>query len=461
MRFVPRKYQSRAIAFGLKNPVSAFLLDMGLGKTVCTLSIVAREIDECLSPGVCIVAPLKVVQQVWAQEAKLWDHTQHLKIVTVEGSAEQRAAILTEGGADIYLLSYSNLLWLADWMLQNQPPFDGVVFDESSMVKSPSSKRFKRMKPFMPFFRRRMLLTGTPASEGLINLWSQYYLLDQGERLGKYITHFKSEHYTQQDRYGYKLNLRPGHDKIIHDAVKDITLALRAEDHLQMEPVTYNVIKVPLSEKDHDRYKEFEREMFLQLGKDEAVESLNAASLSMKCRQFTSGAMYKEDGGWVQLHDAKMSALADIIDEMNGQPLLVAYEFRHEAERFAKAYPKAPIIGGGAKQAMVTKAFKDWNAKKVPLMFVHPQSVGHGVNLQYGGHTLVWFTTTWSGERYQQTVARLHRQGQKMPVIVHHLCCPGTVDSLPISAQRRKATSQKSLMVALAKYKQSPLHVSA
>lgn len=461
MHWEPRKYQQDAVSFGLRTPVCAYILDMGLGKTVCTLSVLAEEIDLCLTYGTCIVAPINVVREVWVQEAEKWDHLRHLKIVRVEGTEAERIATLVAGGADIYLVSYSNLLWLADWMLNNQPPFEDMIFDESSMMKSPAAKRFKRMKPFMPFFRRKMILTGTPAAESLINLWAQYYLLDQGKRLGKYITHFKHEHYTQRDRMGYKLDLRAGHDKIIYKAVKDITLTLRAEDHLDMKAPIVNVIKVDLGEKLCKEYKKFESEMFMQMEDETEVEALNAAALSMKCRQFTSGAIYVADeekrNHTKHLHDKKIEALTAMIEQMDGQPLLVAYEFRHEAERFAKLWPKAPIIGGGVKKAEMNRAFAAWNKGKIPVMFVQPQSVGHGINLQYGGHHLLWYTTTWSGERHQQMNARLHRQGQTKQVVLHYLVCPKTIDTLVMSAQNRKSTSQNNLMNALKAYKEKSL----
>jgi SNF2 family DNA or RNA helicase len=432
---------------------------MGLGKTVITLSIIADDIDSCLSTGCLIIAPIKVVEQVWSQEAQKWDHLRKIKVATISGVARDREAVLKRGGADVYLISYSNLLWLSEWMLENQPPFDSFAFDESSMMKSSGAKRFKRFKPFTPFFRRRMILTGTPAAESLINLWAQYFLLDQGKRLGKYITHFKAEHYRQQDRYGYKLLLKPGHDKLIYAAVKDITLTLRAEDHLKMDPVIYNTIKLELSPRQMKDYKKFEDEMFVEM-EEGSVEALNAASLSMRCRQFTSGALYdaEKPGSWYKLHDVKMDALEDMLDQMDGQPLLVAYEFRHEAERFRKRWPKAPIIGGGTKSKETNDAFKKWNAGKLPVMFVQPQSVGHGVNLQFGGHTLLWYTTTWSGERYMQTVKRLHRSGQTHPVTVHHFVCTGTVDPLVLTAQRRKGKNQGDMMTALSGYKRKSLH---
>ena len=456
MRWVPRDYQARAVEFGCANEICAYLLDMGLGKTVCTLTVIADEVDRCVSPGICIVAPPKVVDEVWGQEAAKWDHLKGLKVVKVRGNERSRTDILTHGGADVYLVSYSNLLWLAEWMLQNQPPFDGMVFDESSMMKCHSTKRFKRIKPFMPFMRRRMILTGTPAAESLANLWSQYYLLDQGERLGKYITHFKLEHFRQSPYNRFKEDLIKGQDKIIYKKVEDITMTLRAEDHLKMTAPVYNEIKLTLPEKLMDKYKQFEKEMFVEMGEN-SVEALNAASLSMKCRQFTSGAMYDESS-WYKIHDIKIDALKEVIEQQDGQPLLVAYEFRHEAERFKKLWPKAPIIGGGSKPKEVSKAFALWNKGKIPVMFVQPQSVGHGVNLQYGGHHLLWYSTTWSGERYQQTVARLHRQGQSHPVTVSHLVVRSTVDPLVVAAQRRKGKSQDSMMSALAEYRKRALH---
>jgi len=430
---------------------------MGLGKTVCVLTIVAEEVDKCLTPGICVIAPPKVVDEVWEAEAQKWDHTKHLKVVKVRGPAAKRDGILRRGGFDVYLVSYSNLLWLCDWMLENQPPFDGMVFDESSMMKSSSSKRFKRVKPFMPFMRRRMILTGTPASESLVNLWAQYYLLDQGTRLGKYVTHFKAEHYRQLDRMGYNLQLLKGHDELIYSKVRDITLSLRAKDHLDMKEPVVNIIKLDLGDRLLDKYKKFEREMFIEMEEEEAeIEAVNAAVLSNKCRQFTSGAIYNK-ASWKRLHDVKINALKEVIEQMNGQSLLVAYEFRHEAERFRKLWPNAPIIGGGSKPKETSAAFKAWNAGKVPVMFVQPQSVGHGINLQYGGHHLLWYTTTWSGERHDQTIARLQRQGQPNLVTIHYLVCRHTVDLVVLAAQRRKGRTQAGMMEALASYKKKVL----
>lgn len=449
MKFKPRPYQSRAITFGIAHPVCALLLDMGLGKTAVALSIIHNDIDTCESIGCLIVAPPSVVNNVWAQEVQKWGF--NLSVAPIVGSAAQREDVLRTGKADVYLISYANLIWLADWLHDNKPPFDGIIFDESSCMKSAQSKRFKRIRPFMPFMRRRMILTGTPAAESLVNLFSQYYLLDQGERLGKYITHFTQEHYRSLDRFGYKLKLKIGHDEIIYSRVKDITLSLRSEDHLKLPEVISTVISVPLPEKVMAQYEKFEKDMFLEMGANK-VEALNAATLSVKCRQFTSGALYSEKGFDI-IHTAKMNALEEFIDQLDGQPLLVAYEFRHEAARFAKQWPKAPILGGGTKAADVTKAIAAWNTGRVPLMFIQPASVGHGVNLQDGGHKILWFSTTWSGERYVQTIKRIHRSGQKSIVTVHHLVCPKTIDTLVLQAQKRKTTGQADLMAALNSYR--------
>ncbi len=461
MRFVARKYQADTINFGSSRDVVALLLDLGLGKTVITLTIIANDLDQWKTIGVAIFGPPKVVEQVWRQEAKKWDHTKKLKVALVRGTESEREAILNAGGQDIYLISYTDVMWLCQWMVHNKPPFDGVVFDESSMLKDHKTKRFKALKPFMPFFQRRMILTATPAAESLANLWSQYYILDQGKSLGEYITHFMDRHFTQNPYCRFKKKLREGHAKIIYDRVAPITMTLRAKDHIKSQPPIYNRVLIDLPPKLAEKYKEFEQEMLLNLGK-ETIEAMNPAALSMKCRQFTSGAIYKEvDGvrtsGWNKVHELKMEALEDMINAMDGEPLLVGYEFKHEAERFAKRWGKAPIIGGGAKPAMVTRAFADWNKGKIPLMFVHPQSVGHGVNLQYGGHHLCWYTTTWSGERYQQLNGRIDRQGQKKQVIIHHLVVKGTVDTLVLRGQVRKEASQSDLMSALSAYKKSRL----
>jgi SNF2 family DNA or RNA helicase len=456
---------------------------MGLGKTVVSLTAIAKLMDRCEVYGVLVVAPLRVCELVWPQQVAKWDHTRHLKVVQIEGAPAGRrilrqadpliggdpeettskpsdAALKTlSEPADIFLINYEILPELCKWMTtQKTLPFNMVVFDESTKMKSASAKRFKLFKPHVGRFDRRVVLAGRPAPQGYEDLWSQIYLLDQGKRLGTFITHFRSN-YFDADRYSYDLTLKEGAADRIERKIADLVLCLRAEDHLKMPQLIFNKIEVKLPAKVMKQYKQFEDEMFLKL-KTMSVEALNAASLSIKCRQLTSGAVYSspvydkdgklvEDRKWEAVHDAKLDALEEVLDEANGSPVLVVYEFQSEIARLRKRWPNAPWIGGGAAKGDTERAVENWNRGKVPFMFVHPDSIGHGVNLQDGGHIQVWTSGTWNLDLWDQTIARLHRQGQKHPVIVHSLIVPGTVDVAVASAIKSKATGQKALIANL------------
>lgn len=478
MKFTPHGYQTKGIRHILQNPYAAEFLDMGLGKTVITLTAIATLLDRCKIRGVLIVAPKRVCELTWPTEIGKWDHTRYLTVTQIIGSPvskeikKGKKVIRTKPSEkaihslslvkDIYLVNYEILPELATWMeAQKELPWDMIVWDESSKMKSASARRFKLMKPVLGRLSRGVLLSGTPAPQSYEDLWSQFYLLDRGERLGQFVSHFRDRYFQTVDRYGYVKKLRPGAARTIEGKISDLTLCLKAEDYLSMPKLVHTVVDVPLSKKTMEQYEEFEREMFIQLESGEGVEALNAASLSSKCRQFTSGAIYRarelDEMGkpigpreWDEIHDAKLDALEEVIEGACGNPVLVAYEFQHELTRLQKRWPKATWLGGGADSA---KIVRDWDAGKIQVLLAHPASIGHGLNLQYGGNRLIFTSGTWSLELYEQTVCRFYRQGQTKPVLVYHLRVPRTADVAVGVAIGKKAKSQAALLAALKAYR--------
>lgn len=438
------------------NPHCALFVDMGYGKTVAYLTALLELQDTLDAGATLIVATLKVCQYTWPDEIAGWTHTRKLRWVFVHGSEKQRRKALATP-ADIYLINYEGLIWLTSWFEEEEAagrplPFDTINFDESSKMKSASARRFKLFKPHRDKFRRVTLMTGTPKPEGYDGLFSQVFLLDGGERLGRYISHFKAEHFTTNPWNRFDEELRPGHDKIIEEKIADIVLVPGEADQLSMPPILYNEVPIVLPPAIMERYVELEDELFTALESGGEVEALNEASLRNKCSQFTSGAVYEVDPvtaipvmradgkrKWNAVHDAKLDALADIIDDAQGQSILVAYEFKHELERLLKRWPKLRVLGGGG--AAERKTIDDWNAGRIPLMAAHPASAGHGLNLQHGGHILVWLTIADSCELYQQMVKRLDRPGQLHTVVVHHIIARGTVDLARLAGSRSKGKS--------------------
>lgn len=444
-------------AHGRKYRASAKLVDMGLGKTAVELTVIARRIKYLLSKGTLVIAPLKVIQETWPDEVRKWDHTKHLRVSIVHGNDAVKLVALHRP-ADIYLINYENMIWLTDWMLtQESLPFDSFVFDESSKMKSHSSKRFKLFKPHIARFRYRSILTGTPAPNSYADLWAQFYLLDEGERLGKFYTHFMDRFFKMDIFNGIpQYHIRgPKAKAEIERRVADISLSLQSSDHITLPDLIVNDILVELPPKHRQQYEEFEREMFVALDGG-PMEALNGAARSSKCSQFVSGAVYEEwpldelgnkigKHKWLPIHNAKLDALEDIIEEANGNPILLAYDYRHDLERIQKRFKQVQVMKGDWKER--------WNRGEIPVLAVHPASAGHGLNLQHGGHILVWFTLTWNLEYYQQLNKRLHRSGQSHPVIVHRLITPRTVDVVKVSRLESKDKSQAGLLKALREYK--------
>ena len=473
MKYTPHPHQLMAQARIVRDKQLAAFIDMGLGKTVATLSAFWDLYAGLEVRGMLVVAPLRVVEMVWPDEIAKWDHLRHLTISVVRGTPVARnivrgdkllgahevtcqpkgaALAALAPGYHIYATNYENLPALCAWMrAQKELPFDMVVFDESSKMKSASAKRFKAMKPLLRRFRRRLLLTGTPSPNGLMDLWAQIYLLDEGARLGDYVTHYK-DRYFDTSRFSYEVKPKAGAAERVQAKISDLVLCMRSEDYLSLPPVVTNDIKVPFPARLRKLYDKFRNDLAMQIN-GMTVEAFNAASLSTKCRQFTSGAVYesaepgaKPSGRWEELHDEKLEALASIIEESGGEPVLVCYEFKHELARLCKRFPQARTLGSD-KGGVDTLAA--WNKGKIQLLLVHPASVGHGLNLQAGGHILVWTSGTWNADNYAQMTKRLHRQGQERPVLVHRLLMPGTVDDLWTLAVEGKLAGQGALLDAL------------
>lgn len=390
-----------------------------------------------------MIAPLTVAEKTWTDEIDKWDHLKHLAFSKILGSRKHREEALMKK-ADVYLINRENVEWLVDHYKQ-QWPFRTVIIDESSSFKSPQAKRFKALRKVRPKIDRLVELTGTPAPNNLLDLWPQIYLLDQGERLGKTITQYRNTYFTPGQKNGhivYSWKLLPGAEKAIHEKISDICVSMKAKDYLKLPPRTDNTVEVELSPKSWRKYKELEREYVLELPESDVIAS-NAAVLSGKLSQLASGCIYDENGDAIKIHQEKLDALERVVEDAQGQPILIFYRFRHEAERIEKRFKQVKRLDVAAGDV------KKWNDGKIPLLLAHPKSAGHGLNLQQGGHIIVWFGIDWPLELYQQANARLDRQGQTEPLIIHHLIAKGTIDEDVMKSLANKEVGQDALMAAV------------
>ena len=449
MKFVPHSYQRYAIERILQDNYLGLFLDMGLGKTVVTLTAINDlkfnrwAVSRCL-----VVAPKKVAEATWSHEAEKWDHLRHLKIIPVLGSLKKRVQALHTPG-DIWVINRENIPWLVEYF-RNNWPFDMVVLDESSSFKNPQSKRFKAMKLVMSRIARLVLLTGTPAPNGLEDLWAQIYLLDAGERLGRTISSYREAFFTQD-------YARPGQtyrtytpqqdaESRIQAAISDICVSMKSEDYLELPDYIESTVPVALDAKAKRAYDKLEKEMLLEVD-TQLVTAQSAAVLNGKLLQLCSGAVYDSTGEVVNIHDCKLEAFLETIEQLNGEHALVFYWFKHEADRLTKALAKTDKV---VRVYQGPEDEKAWNAGEVDILLAHPVSCGYGLNLQAGGHHAIWFGyPNWALEIYQQANKRLHRQGQKHPVICHHLVVQGGMDEDVIAALHDKGDTQESLMQAL------------
>ena len=442
LSYEPHHYQRFATDFIERNPISAILLSMGLGKTVITLTAVNDLLYDYFDVGkVLVIAPLRVCTNVWKQETEKWAHLQGLKVSVAVGTEWERLAAFNIK-ADIYVINRENTQWLIE---KSGVPFDFdmLVIDEISSFKNHQSKRFRSLMKVRPRVKRVVGLTGTPSSNGLVDLWAQFRLLDMGQRLGRFIGKYRTDYFLPDKRNGqviFSYKPLPNAEGRIYDRIKDITISMNATDHLQMPELLMVEHKVKLSETEQERYDELKRDLVLTLTGGE-VTAANAVALSGKLCQMANGAVYGDEGEVIEIHDRKLDELEDLIEAANGKPVLVAYWFKHDRNRILERFP--------AEQLDSDESIRRWNGGKIPVALIHPASAGHGLNLQAGGSTLVWFSLTWSLELYQQTNARIWRQGQKETVVIHHIIAKATIDEDVMAALAKKDTGQAALLQAV------------
>ena len=445
MQYKPHDYQRRAIDKIMETPACGLFLEMGLGKTVIALTAASRLIYDRIDVfRVLVIAPLKVAEDTWSREADKWDHLHDLKIAKILGTAKQRKEA-ADSEADVYVINRENVVWLEKEYPGRRWRWDMVIVDELSSFKSRQAERFKALRRARPFMRRIVGLTGTPNPNGYMDLWSQIFLLDQGKRLERTIGRYRQLYFRPGKGNGYvtyEWLLLPGADKMIQKKLSDIVVSMKAEDYLSLPEQIENEIRIALPEKALRTYRKMEREHLLEI-KDETITAANAAAVMGKLLQIAGGASYNDEGGYSVFHDEKIKALSDIIDTSSGS-VLVFYGFRHERTRLLEALDK-----WNPRELKTEQDITDWNDGKIQVLLAHPASVGYGLNLQAGGHVIVWYSLPWSLELYQQANARLHRQEQTEAVIVHHLIASGTVDEQVIKALREKNTGQTALMEAL------------
>lgn len=442
MKFKPHKYQEFATNFIIENPITAIFLEMGLGKSVITLTAIYElmlerfEVDRVL-----VIAPLRVARNTWPEEIEKWSHLKGLTYAVAVGTEKERLEALYSD-AHIYIINRENVEWLIarsgiDFN------FDMVVIDELSSFKSHQSKRFKSLMKVRPNIKRIVGLTGIPSSNGLMDLWAEYRLLDMGERLGKFIGRFRESYFDPDKRNQYMIfsyKPKPGAEEAIYEKISDITISMKGTDYLKLPDLVMNEMPVSLNQKEKETLDVMKRDLITTI-KGEDITASNAAALSNKLLQMANGAVYDDNGSVTQIHDRKLEKLEDIIEAANGKPVLIAYWFKHDLLRIQNRF-KVEVLTS-------SDSIKKWNDGKIQIAAIHPASAGHGLNLQAGGSTLVWFGLTWSLELYQQTNARLYRQGQTDTVIIHHLIAKETMDERVMDALNKKNNTQSALIDAV------------
>lgn len=442
MRYVAHNYQNYAKDFILAHKVSALFLDCGLGKTITTLTAINELMyDSFEISKVLIIAPLRVAQSTWKEEIEKWDHLNLLRYSVAVGDEKERLKALKQN-SDIYIINRENV----DWLVTKSGidiNFNMLIIDELSSFKSHTSKRFKSLLKIRPYFERVVGLTGTPSSNGLMDLWAEFRVLDLGERLGRYITHYRNEYFLPDKRNGaviFSYKPQPNAEERIYRRLADITISMKSTEYLKMPELILNELEINLDEEDQIKYKKFKKEMVMTIQEKE-IDAINAASLSNKLIQLANGSIYDEDKKFYEVHNKKLDKLEEIIESANGKPVLVSYWFKADKERIEKRFK--------VREIKTADDIKQWNMGMINLALIHPASAGHGLNLQSGGFTLVWFSLTWSLELYQQTNARLYRQGQKDTVVIHHLITKNTIDEDIMKSLKRKDKTQEALMRAV------------
>jgi len=456
MKYVPHNYQQFGENHIIDNPAAGLFMQMGLGKTVVTLTAINRLIYQELEvERVLVVAPKRVAENTWTTEADKWDHLRHLRISKVMGTERQRIDALRKK-ADVYVIGRDNVAWLVGYC-QTAFPFDMLVLDELSSFKNAKSRRFKTLRMVRPLVRRIVGLTGTPRPNGLPDLWPQMYLLDQGQRLGKTLTSYREKYLTPGRRNGktiYEYKVKGDdtggllgadiYEREIYEKIADICVSMKTEDYLTLPGRISRTVDIALPESVKSGYDRFEREQVLALADVGEITAVNAATLAGKLLQYANGAIYDQEKRAHTIHEEKIDALREILESANGEPVLVFYSFRHDLDRIKRA-----LAGFNVRELHGPADIEDWNAGKIDVFLLHPASAGHGLNLQAGGHIIVWFGPTWSLELYQQANARLDRQGQTEAVIIHHLIAKGTIDEIVMKRMWDKDAGQEGLLFAL------------
>lgn len=440
MKYEPHEYQTYVTEFILNHPIAAVFLEMGLGKSVITLTAINDLLFDSFEVSrILVIAPLRVARDTWPAELEKWDHLKYIRYSVAIGTEKQRRTALVQK-ADIYLINRENVEWLIQSGFFD---FDMVVIDELSSFKSHSAQRFKALRKMRPSVKRIVGLTGTPSPNGLMDLWAEIGILDMGERLGRYIGGFRDRYFlpdkrNQQIVFSYKP--REEAENAIYMQISDICISMRSMDYLKMPECVMNRIEVSFSDQEMEMYQKLKKDLILPF-EDGDIDAASAVALSNKLLQMANGAVYDENGNVKSIHDRKLDALEDLIEAANGKPVLVAYWFKHDLERISKRFK--------VKKLDTSQDIKSWNAGKISVAVVHPASAGHGLNLQSGGSTLIWFGFTWSLELYQQTNARLWRQGQKETVVIHHIVSKGTIDEDVLKALENKDNTQAALIDAV------------
>ena len=433
-------YQKYGVDYIIAHPVTALFLDLGLGKTITTLTAIDELMFDYFEISkVLIIAPLRVAQTTWSDELQKWSHLNDLRISKVLGSAAEREAAL-QAEAEIYIINRENV----DWLVSNHRfDFDMIVIDELSSFKSYQSKRFKALKKVRPLAKRVVGLTGTPTPNGLMDLWAEINILDMGERLGRFISRFREAYFKPDKRNGmviFSYKPLPDAERLIYEKISDICISMKAVDFLDMPERIDNTVSVEMSAAERKLYDKLSEEMLLPFAEGD-IDAVNAAALSNKLLQIANGAVYDENGAVRNIHSRKLDALEDLIEASVGKPLLVFYNFKHDKDRISERFE--------VREIKTEKDIRDWNDGKIPVAVAHPASTGHGLNLQSGGCTVVWFGLNWSLELYQQANARLYRQGQKNTVVIHHIITKGTIDENVMRALEHKDKGQASLIEAV------------
>lgn len=449
MKYIPHEYQKYAGQFITEHKEAILLLDMGLGKTVITLQAIMKLMFDRFEVGkVLVIAPLRVANNTWPQERAKWDGLDFLRMSVVTGTEAQRRQAL-QADADVYVINRENVKWLVEQYEgthgSTRWPFDMAVIDELSSFKNARSQRFKYLKKMRPFIKRIIGLTGTPASNGLMDLWAEVAIIDGGKRLGRFISHYREKYFVAASTNPYtgvvyKYAPRPGAEEKIYDRISDISISMAALDYLDMPKKLVVEHRVQMDEAEREVYERMKKDMIATVDGEE-IDAANAAVLSGKLLQLANGAIYGPDGDVIDLHSQKLDMLEDLVEQANGQSVLIAYWFRHDRKRIMERMD--------VRELKTEQDFTDWNAGKIPVAIISPASAGHGLNLQDGGHILIWFSQVWSLEMVQQTEARLWRQGQKNAVSIHHIVCEDTIDEAVIKAVKNKDTTQAKLIEAV------------